>query len=95
MLIVRENSEGLYAGRERSDGDEAVAERVITRHASERIARLACELAATRRGHVTIVHKANVLRATCGLFREDSLRGGREFPAKYVEECWWTPRPCA
>ncbi len=41
MLIVRENTEGLYAGRERREGDTAIAERVITRHASERIARVA------------------------------------------------------
>jgi len=69
MLIVRENSEGLYAGRERSSGEEAVTERVITRKASERIVRMACGLAARRRRLVTVVHKANVLRATCGLFR--------------------------
>lgn len=54
MLIVRENSEGLYSGRERSDENEAVTERVITRHASQRIVRLAFQLAATRRGQVTI-----------------------------------------
>ena len=38
LLIVRENTEGLYSGRERREGDTAIAERVITRHASERIA---------------------------------------------------------
>jgi homoisocitrate dehydrogenase len=86
MLIVRENSEGMYSGRERSDENEAVTERVITRHASQRIARLAFELAATRRGHVTIVHKANVLRATCGLFRETAFEVAREFPQVRAEE---------
>ena len=48
MLIVRENTEGLYAGRERREGDTAIAERVITRHASERIARVAFEQARQR-----------------------------------------------
>ena len=86
MLIVRENSEGLYSGRERSDGQEAVTERVITRAASERIVRLACELATQRRGRVTIVHKANVLRATCGLFREAAFAVAGEFPGLEVEE---------
>ena len=45
LLIVRENTEGLYSGRERREGDTAIAERVITRAASERIARVAFEQA--------------------------------------------------
>ena len=49
FLIVRENTEGLYAGRERAEGaDTAIAERVITRQASERIARVAFEQARQR-----------------------------------------------
>jgi len=86
MLIVRENTEGLYSGRERSDGQEAVTERVITRAASERIVRLACRLAMARRRHLTIVHKANVLRATCGLFREAAFAVAAEFPDLTVDE---------
>ena len=74
MIIVRENSEGLYAGRERcEDEDTAITERVITRSASERITRMACELARQRRRQLTIVHKANVLKATCGLFRQAAM----------------------
>ena len=46
---MRENTEGLYAGRERAEGaDTAIAERVITRQASERIARVAFEQARQR-----------------------------------------------
>ena len=45
MLIVRENTEGLYSGRERATADEAITERVITRRASERIVQLAFRLA--------------------------------------------------
>ena len=74
LLVVRENTEGLYSGRERSDGETAVAERVITRTASYRIGRLAAGLTrSARHTRLTIVHKANVLPLTDGLFR-DSVR---------------------
>ncbi len=86
MLIVRENSEGLYAGRERATRDEAVTERVITRVGSERISRMAFRLALQRRKQVTLVHKANVLRATCGLFREVALEVAGDYPEVRVEE---------
>ncbi|MBK9094326.1 MAG: isocitrate/isopropylmalate dehydrogenase family protein [Anaerolineae bacterium] len=86
LLIVRENTEGMYAGRERLEGDTAIAERVITRRASERIMRVALEQARRRRGLVTLVHKANVLRVTDGLFREASLSVAPDFPDVQVEE---------
>ena len=83
MLIVRENTEGMYSGRERREdgGNTAITERVITVKASERIARYAFTAAQKRtRKHVTIVHKANVLKETDGLFRECCLRVAAEFP---------------
>lgn len=92
LLIVRENSEGLYSGRERREGDTAIAERVITRRASERIARLACQQAmhraqaSGRAPRLTIVHKANVLKLSDGLFRESALRAAAEYPEIEVEE---------
>lgn len=86
MLIVRENTEGLYSGRERATADEAVTERVITRVASQRIARLAFQLALERRRKVTIVHKANVLKATCGLFRQAAFEVAGDFPEVKTEE---------
>lgn len=86
LLIVRENSEGLYVRQERSDGREAVAARVITRRGSERIARLACEWALQRRQHLTVVHKANVLSLTCGLFRQTTLEVAAEYPSLTVDE---------
>jgi homoisocitrate dehydrogenase len=91
LLIVRENTEGLYSGREREEGDGAVAERVITRRASLRIARRAFEEARRRRaggsrGRVTVVHKANVLRLTDGLFRACALETARDYPEIEVEE---------
>lgn len=94
LVIVRENTEGLYAGRERLEdgGETAVAERVITRRASSRIARAACELARRRAaelgrpGRLTIVHKANVLRVSDGLFREAALAVAGDYPDLAVEE---------
>jgi len=93
-VVVRENTEGLYAGRERweRDGEVAIAERVISRRATERIARFACELAVSRaseRGspaRLTVVHKANVLRLSDGLFREAALDVAAGFPEIEVEE---------
>ncbi|NWG17006.1 MAG: isocitrate/isopropylmalate dehydrogenase family protein [Chloroflexi bacterium] len=88
LLIVRENTEGLYSRRERVEdgGQTAIAERVITASASARIVRLACEIALRRRGKLTIVHKANVLKETCGLFRRTAFEIAAEFPTLIVEE---------
>jgi homoisocitrate dehydrogenase len=86
LLIVRENTEDLYVRRERSDGQTAIAERVITRQGSERVARVACRWAMRRRRRLTIVHKANVLPETCGLFRQVSLDVAAEHPGLEVEE---------
>lgn len=90
LLIVRENTEGMYAGRERVEdgGATAIAERVITVKASERIVRYAFEAARKRdkRKNVTIVHKANVLKETDGLFRSCALRVAAEFPDVTYDE---------
>lgn len=88
LLIVRENTEGMYSGRERveDDGETAILERVITRKASERIVRAACELARSRRGKLTLVHKANVLKETCGLFRRVALEVTATYPDLQVNE---------
>ena len=86
LLIVRENTEGLYAGCERLDGDTAIAERVITRRGSTRIARMAFEQAWKRSvingrpSVVTVGHKANVLKITDGLFRECALNVANDYP---------------
>ncbi len=70
LIIMRENSEGLYIQRERLEGETAIAERVITRKASTRIARKTVGLMRMLgRKKMTIVHKANVLPLTDGLFR--------------------------
>jgi isopropylmalate/isohomocitrate dehydrogenase-like protein len=89
FVIVRENTEGLYSGIENIDdtGTRAVTERVITRTSSERITRYAFELA-RRKGYqlVTVVHKANVMRKTCGLFRQVALEVSESYPDIQVEE---------
>lgn len=86
MLIVRENTEGLYSGRERLEGDTAVAERIITRQASRRIAQKTMDLCiATNRKKVTIVHKANVLPVSDGLFRDTVREVTVDYPVDVDE----------
>jgi homoisocitrate dehydrogenase len=87
MLIVRENTECLYVGRETAYGDYAEATRLISAGASRRVARLACELARQAgRRRITIVHKANILPRTCGLFRDTVRAVIAEHPELEVEE---------
>jgi homoisocitrate dehydrogenase len=89
LIIVRENTEDLYCGRERVEdgGDTAISERVITRRASERILHHAFLLAQGReRRTVTVVHKANVLRQTCGLFRQVALEVAPSYPDVSMQE---------
>jgi isocitrate dehydrogenase (NAD+) len=84
LVVVRENTEGLYAGIEHDVIPDQAAEsiRVITRRASERIVRFAFEYARTNnRRKVTAVHKANILKITDGLF----LRVAREIAEAYPD----------
>ncbi|MBL8100248.1 MAG: isocitrate/isopropylmalate dehydrogenase family protein [Anaerolineales bacterium] len=89
IIIVRENIEGLYSGIERleNDGNRAITERVITRKGSERIIRKAFDLARqTNRKSVHVIHKANVLRQTCGLFRAVAFEIAKEYPEIILHE---------
>ncbi len=72
LIIVRENTEDLYAGIEHMVGpDAAESIKIITRAASERIARYAFEYAVANGRHkVTAVHKANIMKLSDGLFLE-------------------------
>jgi len=91
FLIVRENSEGLYSGKEDyiMGGDGAIALRVITRNASENISRFAFEQAIkTGRNKVTAVHKANVLRKTDGIFRKAFWNISDGYPGIEAEEMY-------
>lgn len=87
LVLVRENTEGLYSGIEHyikvGDDPKAAAESiaVVTRSGSERVIRFAFEYAlAHGRRKVTLVHKANILKFTSGLF----LEVGRVLAAEYV-----------
>ena len=87
IVIVRENTEGLYKGIGYRGGDWGIALRVITSRASERIARYAFELAEREnRRRVTCVHKANVLDSTCGLFVEACRSVADDYPRVEYEE---------
>jgi 3-isopropylmalate dehydrogenase len=94
LVVVRENTEGFYADRNIESGpsemlitpDVVISLRRITRLCCERIARSAFELAMTRKKHVTIVHKANVLKIGDGMFIEECHKVGKEFPEVRVDD---------
>lgn len=73
LVIVRENTQGLYVEQERIYGDTAIADTVITRGASDRIGKFAADLAMKRGKRLTVVHKSNVLPVTQGLFMNTIL----------------------
>lgn len=90
LVVVRENTEGMYSGVEHFiDKERNAAEsiRIITRKATERIARFAFEYARRKdRKKVTVVHKANILKATCGLFLEITREISTLFPEIEFED---------
>jgi 3-isopropylmalate dehydrogenase len=94
LVIVRENTQGFYADRSTYAGtgefmpspDVAVALGIFTRPAVERIARTAFELARRRRNKVTIVHKANVLQLSSGLFKRVCLEVAQDYPGVEVDD---------
>ena len=88
LMVVRENTEGLYSGLEHIVVPGVVESlRVITEKGSERIVRYAFELAQRRgRKKVTAVHKANILKLSDGLFLEVARRVAREYPSIVYDE---------
>jgi isocitrate dehydrogenase (NAD+) len=88
LVVVRENTEDLYAGIEHRVGtDAAESIKIITRQASERIARFAFELARKQgRKKVTAVHKANIMKLTDGLFLECARKVAQEYPDIVFED---------
>jgi 3-isopropylmalate dehydrogenase len=94
LVVVRENTEGFYADRNTHAGtgefmptaDVAICHGVFTRPAIERIARVAFELAGRRRKKLTIVHKANVLQLTSGMFKRVCLEVGEDHPDVEVDD---------
>ena len=94
LVIARENTEGFYADRNTFAGtgemmptpDVAIMHGIITRAATERIAHSAFQLAQRRRKKVTIVHKANVLKLTTGLFRDVCREVAAQYPDVEVND---------
>ena len=94
LIVVRENTEGFYADRNMEQGngeilvtpDVAISLRRITRQCCERIARTAFELAQSRKKHVTIVHKATVLKIADGMFIDICHQVGKEFPEVSIDD---------
>lgn len=84
LVIVRENTEGAYAGVGSRKGSEVHETSVNTRSAIERCATFAFELAARRSGRLTWVHKTNVLVHAGALWREVVTEGGASWPAVEV-----------
>jgi isocitrate dehydrogenase (NAD+) len=85
LITVRENTEGAYIGEGQAlsaDGQVATLTQKVTRRGSERIVRYAFDLARkVGRKKVTVVHKANILKSTSGLF----LKVAREVAAEYPD----------
>ncbi|TDR43281.1 isocitrate dehydrogenase (NAD+) [Tahibacter aquaticus] len=85
LITVRENTEGAYGSEGQTlseDGDTAHSQIKVTRRGSERIVRYAFELARRQgRKKITVVHKANIMKTTSGLF----LKVAREVAAEYPE----------
>ncbi|MBB3979622.1 3-isopropylmalate dehydrogenase [Rhizobium azooxidifex] len=94
LVVVRENTEGFYTDRNMESGngeilvtaDVAIAIRRITRLCCERIAKTAFELASARRGKVTFVHKANVLKTTDGMFLDICRDMAKSYPDILTED---------
>ena len=88
VVIVRENTEGLYAGVEHMVGEDAAESiKIITRKASERICRFAFNYAQkNNRRKVTAVHKANIMKCTDGLFLSVAREIAQEYPEIEFED---------
>ncbi|MFQ3676928.1 MAG: isocitrate/isopropylmalate dehydrogenase family protein, partial [Fimbriimonadaceae bacterium] len=82
MIIVRENTEGLYAGIEyQPHPDVAQAVKVITRPGCRRLLQYAFDMAKRQgRSRVTAVHKANIMKLTDGMFLEEFYRAAAGYP---------------
>jgi isocitrate dehydrogenase (NAD+) len=87
LIVVRENTEGLYSGAESLLAPGVgVALRIITREASLKIAEFAFKLASQRRKHLTYVHKANILRITDGIFKDAVKEAQQNYPNVEVDD---------
>lgn len=84
ILTFRENTQGLYIGKEQwvEEGEHAESIAVVTRKASSRIVKAAFDYAKSHdRKKVTLVHKANILKLTTGLFLKIGKEVARDYPS--------------
>jgi 3-isopropylmalate dehydrogenase len=79
VVIVRENTEGLYAGIGERQAGRALEVSLNTKDSIQRCARYAFDLAASRLGRLTLVHKSNVLTFAGGLWRDSVAEVGNEY----------------
>lgn len=88
LVIVRENTEDLYAGIEHMVGkDAAESIKLFTREGCNRIIRYAFDYAVANDRHkVTAVHKANIMKCTDGMFVEEARKVAKEYPTIELEE---------
>ena len=87
LVVVRENTEGLYSGAESLLAPGVgVALRIITKDASLKIANFAFKLASQRRKHLTYVHKGNILRITDGIFKDAVKEAQQKYPDVTVDD---------
>lgn len=90
IVVIRENTEGLYCGEEYWVNEAKTAAKsvaLVTQKASERIIRYAFEYALSHhRKKITLVHKANILKYTGGLFLETGRKVAKEYAEKYGDK---------
>jgi isopropylmalate/isohomocitrate dehydrogenase-like protein len=87
LVVVRENTEGMYSGVEYEVAPGVgVALRIITKEASLRVAEFAFKLAAKRKKHLTYVHKGNILRITDGIFKDAVKEVALKYPDMAIDE---------
>ena len=87
LIIFRENTEDLYAGVEHMVGEDAAESiKIITRKGTERLCRLAFEQSKELgRKHITVTHKANIMKYTDGLFRDVFFEVSKEYENDFEE----------
>ena len=87
IIVFRENTEDLYAGIEHTVGRHAAESiKIITREGTERICRLAFERSRELgRRRVTVVHKANIMKFTDGLFRDVFFEVAKEYEGDFEQ----------
>ena len=95
VVFVRETTEGMTragtvvagSGEFRPNDEISIGMRVVTRKGANRVARVACEIAATRpRKVVTTVHKAPTFKLVCGMFAEECHKAVKDFPGVTMQD---------